>query len=170
MPPPASLEGLTPEQKDALARGMHALLNGDPDTSKATKRALKKIDPNLNFPELEIEEQTSAQLEAIRQENKALRDSLAEDKFRQSTEAEHARVTQRGFKVADVQKFMTERGIVKFDTAMDVLDMESRLATPTPDSMSTYDMPAEQKDIFANPTKWARKTAHTLIDQMKKRA
>jgi hypothetical protein len=126
--------------------------------------------PKLQFPELQIEEQTAAQLEAIRKENETLRNEIKEKEFKTATQAEHTRVVARGYKVDEVQKFMTERGIVKFDTAMDVLDMESRLAAPTPDSMSTYDMPTEQKDIFANPAKWARKTAHTLIDQMKRRA
>jgi hypothetical protein len=161
-----SLEGLTPAQKEALALGMQALLNGDPQTATFTKKALMKIDPKLKFPELEIDERTQAGLEEIRKENQKLRDELKEKEFKGTIEAEHERVRARGYKVEEVQKLMTDRGIVKFDTAMDVLDMEGRLATPTPDSMTSYDMPAEQKDIFSNPAKWARKTAHTLIDQL----
>lgn len=168
-----SLEGLTQAQKDALAQGMQALLNGDAETAKATKRALKKIDPKLNFPELDQEDHFAAQVDAVRKENETLRNELKEKEFKTATEAEHARIRNRGYKVEDVQKLMTERGIVKFDTAMDVLDMEGRLATPTPDSATMYDMPGAkgtaEADFWKNPQKAARKMAHNIIDQHLKR-
>lgn len=165
-----SLEGLSQSQKDALALGLKALLDADPETSRTTKRMLKKIDPKV-FPELEVEDRNEAALAELRKENESLRGEIKEDKFRTQTEKEHARITNRGYKVDDVQKFMTERGIVKFDTAMDVMDMEQRLAVPTPDSATVYDMPGkgEDKDLWNNPAKTARKIAHNLIDQMQRR-
>ncbi len=127
-----SLEGLNEAQRDQLARGMQALLNGDSDTSRNTKRMLKKIDPKLNFPELDLEDQLESRVKPLVEDNQKLRDELKEKEFRQRTENDHQRIRQRGFKVEDVQKLMQERGIVNFDTAMDLLDMEQRLATPTP--------------------------------------
>lgn len=148
---------------------MQALLSSsDPEVRKGAQRLLKKVDPKLDFPELNQDDKLDTALSAIRKENQELRDALKERDFRQDTTEQHKRVVGRGFKVDDVQKFMTERGIVNFDTAMNVLDMEQRLAAPTPDVMAgTYDLPEESKDIFKNPAQWARKTAHNMINQFK---
>jgi hypothetical protein len=160
-----SLEGLPATQVQQLASGMQALLScPDAEVRKGAQRLLKKVDPKLNFPELEAEDQIATQLAAIRKENEDLRNNLKERDFTADVREQHKRVVSRGFKVEDVQKFMTERGIVNFDTAMNVLDMEQRLAAPTPEAMAgNYDLPEESKDIFKNPAQWARKTAHNLI-------
>jgi hypothetical protein len=51
-----------------------------------------------------------------------------------------------------------------------VLDMEQRLAAPTPEVMAgTYDLPEDSKEIFKAPAQWARKTAHNLINQLQAR-
>jgi hypothetical protein len=169
-----SLEGLPAAQVQQLATGMQALLSSsDPEVRKGAQRLLKKVDPKLQFPELEQETLLDTALAAIRKENEDLRNSLKERDFTTEVKEQHKRVVARGFKVEDVQKFMTDRGIVSFDTAMNVLDMEQRLAAPTPEAMAgTYDLPEESKDIFKNPAQWARKTAHNLINQFqaKKRA
>jgi hypothetical protein len=166
-----SLEGLPAAQVQQLATGMQALLSSpDAEVRRGAQRLLKKVDPKLNFPELEQETALEASLASIRKENQDLRDQLKERDFKADTREQHKAVVARGFKVDDVQKFMTERGIVSFDTAMNVLDMEQRLAAPTPEAMAgTYDLPEESKDIFKNPAQWARKTAHNMINQFQAR-
>jgi hypothetical protein len=169
----ASLEGLTPQQIKDLAGGMTALLNStDPDTRLGVQRMLKKVDPNLSFPELVQADAISAAVTEVKKTAEELRQEQAQRDFRANTEREHEQIRARGYKVEDVQKFMTERGIVKFDTALQVLDMQSTLAAPTPEALAqhgNYDMPEDQKEIFKNPAGWARKTAHALIDQLKGR-
>lgn len=164
-----SLEGLSNDQIKQLASGMQTLLtSNDADTRRGAQRLLKKVDPKLTFPELEQEDALAAAIKPIQEDNQKLRDEIKERDFRAQVEKDHARVTGRGYKVEDVQKFMQDRGIVNFDTAMEVLDMQNRLASPTPESLATgqpYNMPEEQKDIFANPSKWAREMAHKIIGQ-----
>ena len=102
-----------------------------------------------------------------------LRQEQRERDFRAETERQHAAIRARGYKVEDVQKFMTERGIVKFDTALEVMDMRNSLAAPTPEALAQhgdYSMPEDQKNIFANPAKWARQKAHAIIDELKGKA
>lgn len=171
-----SLEGLTEGQVQQLAKGMQALLNSqDAEVRKGTQRMLKKIDPKLSFPELEVEDHIETALKPLREDNEKLRNELKEKDFRESVEHQHANILSRGYKVEDVQKLMAERGIVKFETALEVLDMQNRLAPPTPDALAhagNYSMPENVTDIMKNPAAWARKTAHTIIDGFlaKKRA
>lgn len=166
-----SLEGTNDKQRDTLARGMNALLTSpDAEVQRATKRMLKKIDPTLNFPELAIEEEVTARLAPVIEDNKKLRDEAKERQWRTEVEAEHARVRAAGYDVDTVQKLMKDRGIVNFDTAMDLLSMQNQLATPTPAELSgSYNLPEDQKDIFKNPAKWARDKAHAIIDEMKRK-
>jgi len=166
-----SLEGLTESQIKQLAAGMQQLLQSpDAETRRGAQRLLKKVDPKLTFPEIEQEEALQSALKPVIEDTQKLRTELQEKEFKQRVAAEHARVQARGFKVEDVQKFMTDRGIVNFDTAMNVMDMEQRLAAPTPESIAgNYDMPTDQKDIFKNPAQWARKTAHNIINELQAR-
>jgi hypothetical protein len=154
-----------------LASGMHALLqSNEPEVRRGAQRLLKKVDPKLSFAEIEMEEVVTAAIKPLKEENETLRNQISEKEFAATVRAEHAKITSRGFKVDDVQKFMKDRGIVNYDTAMNVLDMEQRLAAPTPDSVSgVYDLPEESKDIFKNPAQWARKMAHDTINQLKAR-
>jgi hypothetical protein len=169
-----SLEGLSPSQINQLATGMQALLNStDTDVRRGAQRLLKKVDNKLNFPELDMQDAIESAIKPVKEESEALKSKLQEEEFRRQVQEDHKRVVARGFKVDDVQKVMKERGIVNFDTAMNIMDMEQRLATPTPESVSgVYNLPDESKEIFKNPAQWARKTAHQLIDQLqaKKRA
>lgn len=166
-----SLEGLSEAQIKQLASGMQQLLqSNEAEVRRGTQRLLKKVDPKLNFPEIELDEAISAAVKPLKEDNEKLRSELQEREFKATITAEHRKVQERGFKVEDVQKFMQERGIVSFDTALNVLDMEQRLAAPTPDSVSAvYDLPDESKEIFKNPSQWARKTAYQVIDQLKGR-
>lgn len=168
-----SLEGMNDKQRDQFAQGLQQLLNSaDPDIRLNTMRMLQKSNPELRFPELESQNAINSALKPMQDENEKLRAEMKEREFREKTEREHQQIVARGLKVDDVQKFMTENGIVNFGTAMEVMEMRQRLATPTAESLSmagNYDMPGgtsdERKKLFGNPAKWARETAHNLIDQ-----
>ena len=170
----ASLEGLSPVQVQQLAKGMSALLNHkDPEIRRGVQRSLKSVDPNLNFPELEQADAIISAVKEVQKTAEELRQEQRERDFRAETERQHAAIRARGYKVEDVQKFMTERGIVKFDTALEVMDMRNSLAAPTPEALAQhgdYSMPEDQKNIFANPAKWARQKAHAIIDELKGKA
>lgn len=166
-----SLEGLSEAQIKQLASGMQALLNSnESEVRRGTQKLLKKVDPKLNFPEIELDEAISAAVKPLKEDNEKLRSELQEKEFKATVLNEHQKIQARGFKVDEVQKFMQERGIVNYDTALNVLDMEQRLASPTPESVSgVYDLPEASKDIFKNPAQWARKTAHDVINQLQQR-
>lgn len=166
-----SLENLSEAQVRQLASGMDALLNSpDAGVRRGAQRLLKQVDPKLNFPELELETAIESAVKPLKEDNDKLRNELRERDINGGIREQHKAVVARGFKVDDVQKFMTERGIVNFDTAMAVMDMEQRLAAPTPEAVSgVYELPDQQKEIFKNPSQWARRTAHQVIDEIKGR-
>lgn len=166
-----SLEGLSDAQIKQLATGMQQLLqSGGAEVRLGTLRLLKKVDPKASFPEIELDEAIASAVKPLREENEALRNEIKEDKFKSTVLAEHKKIVDRGFKVDEVQAFMKDRGIVNYDTALTVMDMEQRLASPTPESVSgVYDLPEQAKDIFKNPAAWARKTAYQVINELKAR-
>lgn len=166
-----SLEGLSEAQVKQLATGMQALLeSSDANVRRGAQKLLKKVDPKLQFPEIEIETAIEEAVKPLREENVTLRNELKEKDINTSIRQQHANIEARGFKVKDVQDFMQARGIVNFDTAMSVMDMEQRLAAPTPEALSgVYDLPDQSKEIFKNPAQWARKTAHDVINEIKAR-
>src|SRR5262249_14513670 len=86
-----------------------------------------------------------------------------------SYEENCARVKARGFKVEDVEKIMKDKGIGNYDTAMEFLENQARLAPPTPDSLGhTMSMPTEQKDIEKNQKKWSLNAMHAAVDELQR--
>lgn len=165
----ASLEGYTPEQQAQLARTMAALLN-NPDVARDTKRLIKKVDSSVSFADIELQDQfeklRAEQLEKDKEREEQDRIRRANAEYEKTKE----RVTSRGFKVEDVEKLMKEKGIASYDTAMEFLDNQSKLAPPTPDSLGrSMELPANAKDINRDPKNWARNEAHAAIDQLRMR-
>jgi len=166
MPANPSLEGYTEAQREQLARTAHQLLSS-PEVSRETKRLLKKIDPNLQFPDVDMDER----FEAFKQEqaNKEREREERERVSRSNAEWESAckRMESRGFKVDDVKKVMTDRGILNPDTAMDFMANEAKLAEPTPDSLSyTLELPEHAKEIAKDPNNWAKREAHKVVSEI----
>lgn len=160
-----SLENYTEAQREQLARTALSLLN-HPDVSKDAKRLIKKIDPKVNFPDVEVEDRfetfrtEQAEREKKRDEEERVR--RANEQYQETC----AKIAARGFKVEDVEKLMKEKGIANYETAMDFIDQERRLAPATPDSLYTMKMPDTMSTIMKEGKNFARNRAHAAIDEL----
>lgn len=163
---PDSLENYSEAQKESLARTALALLN-HPDVSKDAKRLIKKIDPKVSFPDVDVEDRFET-LRAEQREETKQRDEA--DRVRRANEAYQAtcaKITQRGFKVEDVEKIMKDKGIANYDTAIEFLENQAQLAPATVDALAhSMEMPSEMADIAKNPRKWAQNMAHNAVNDL----
>lgn len=142
-----SLENIDEQGRLSLARAMKTLLD-NPDVSRDAKRLLKKVDPKLQFPDLEVDDQLAKfreeQAEKDRKREEAERVQRANDNY----EKLRGKVLERGFKVEEVETVMKEKGIANYDTAMDFIDAQRQLAPATPDSLGmTMDMPSNMGEM-----------------------
>lgn len=168
MPEPVSLENYTEEQRANLARLGHTLLT-NPEVAAQTKRLIKKVNPQAQFPDIDIEDR----FETLKQEQQAQRDKDHEaERVRRSNEAyERTRgaVVARGHKIEDVEKVMKDKGIANYDTAMELMEAQQQLAAPTAESLTSMQMPSETKEIMKDPRGWSNRMAHGAIDELRKR-
>lgn len=161
-----SLENYSEEQRASLARTALALLN-HPDVSKDAKRLIKKIDPKVSFPDVDVEDRFEALREETREEAKKREEAERVRRANEAYEATKQRIADRGFKVEDVEKVMKDKGIANYDTAMEFLENQAQLAPATADSLSHgMEMPSEAQDIMKNPKKWAQNMAHTAVNDL----
>lgn len=141
-----SLENVSEDQRLALARAMNTLLN-NPEVARDTKRLLKKIDPKLQFPDLEVEDTVQKFREEQAEKDKVRDEADRVRRANESYEQIRGKVTARGFAVDEVEKMMKEKGIANYDTAMEYIDAQRQLAPPTPDSLMTMEMPSNMNDM-----------------------
>lgn len=173
MPQSDSLENVPEDQRTSLARAMHTLLN-NPEVARDTKRLLKKVDPNLQFPDLEVGDEIARfreeQADKDRKRDEADRVARANDNY----EKLRGKVLERGFNVEEVEKVMKEKGIANYDTAMEYIDAQRQLAPPTPDSLVTMEMPSNMAEMNKQGLKKFRLTeaskAMSEVMQARKRA
>lgn len=144
--PADSLENYSEEQRASMARAMHTLLNNS-EVSRDTKRLLKKVDPKLQFADLDVDDRIE-QFKTEQAEKDRARDEA--DRVRRANESYEqirGKVTARGFAVEEVEKVMKDKGIANYDTAMEYIDAQRQLAPSTPDSLMTMDMPSNMNDM-----------------------
>lgn len=164
-----SLENYTEEQRATLAKSMDALLR-NPEVSKDAKKLLKKVDPKLSFPELELDERIEKATEQGNERIKKLEDELNVERRNREYRDQLQAVREKGFEPTEVEKIMTEHKIADYSTAMKFMEMERSLAPPTPESLTPFTMPDETKDIMKNPKQWAnRKGMEALNEILKQR-
>lgn len=170
-----SLEGKTPDEIEALASLADSVMT-NPATRLEFQRTLKKANPKISVPELEIEERISAiakphidrvaQLEAERAQDaarasaNALFENLRDDKVVG---------TRKDFEA--LVKYASDKGFVTNDQGLRLAAAhradEQQPAEPTPHPGAIDLSQREQnKDLLSNPNNWARDTARTAIDEL----
>lgn len=164
-----SLEDLTPEQRAQL--NLAQLLLSDPDTSKQARRLAKKLKPELQFSDLDLEDRIVKERETSAEQLKAIRADIAKDKFERDRAAAHARLRDRNLDPAAVEKVMTENGIANYDLAVEILEARAEAAAPTPDDLSPMTMPTGkvgETDLWKDPKGFATRTAYEVLNGFKK--
>jgi hypothetical protein len=161
------------EENDAtyIALGKLAKkLATNPKTRKLYVSAVKEVEPNLRFPDIEMDEfrsEMNARLEQEKLERENAR-ILAQQ------EAEKLRVLERYTpeQVADMEKTVMEKhGLSSYELAAKIYGADLKPATPanapSPHG-TTWDMPTD-KELLKDPARWARKAAQQAIDELNQR-
>jgi hypothetical protein len=131
----ASLENMSPEQRDELAALMSQLAE-TPETRKDILRLTKKIRPGLTVPELEIEENTNNALSQMRAENEALKAKFQQREAVENLEKRRQELVKKGLAseadVPEIEKIMLEKKIADHETAAEYHNWMKQAAKPTP--------------------------------------
>jgi len=170
----ASFAQLTDEQRANLARVAHKMFH-NPDVSREAKRLLMKADPTVKFPEIETEDLVEKKTESMQKKIDELQQQQIEANARTELARKHDLARARGLDPAEVEKNFMEKKIYDWDVAMQFTEMLHQSAAPTPDAINgggnSTQMPteADEKELWADPAKWASKQAHAAIDELNAR-
>lgn len=160
-----SLEDMTPEQQDQALK-LFNFVQANPDVAKQIRKEAKKRNPNMQAPDLELEERLEAQEKAFN-ERLAKQDDERLAQIQQSRREEaHARIRAAGLDPESVEKIMVDESIGNYDTAIKYAQHQRQLAPATQESASPLTMPSN-KDLYANKERWARTTAFEAINELK---
>lgn len=167
-----ALDHLATETKDELA-GLALALSGNPKTRKNFLGLIKEANPNLPIPEIdepariagELKERDDRFEKYVEEQNKKERErSLASE--RKSVIEEHNLSDED---IKKVEKIMTERRVFNYADAAKLYNLEREPATPVVYGMSegVGELPADE-GLMENPEKWSLRTAHAMIDDIKR--
>jgi hypothetical protein len=164
-----SFEEMSDEQRANLGRAAFKLFH-NPEVSARAKRLLTEADPTIRFPEIDQEKIIGDQLSERDKRIAELEQRQIQQAAEARREKSHAEARARGLDPAAVEDAIVKRKIGDWDTAMEFVEMSTRMAAATPasfDRPSSMDMP-DNKDLWKDPTKWARGQAHDEIDRILK--
>lgn len=164
-----SFEELSEEQRASLGRAAHKLFHNN-EVSARAKRLLMEADPSITFPEIVQEKVIGDQLAERDKKIDALEQRQIEQAATARREKSHADARARGLDPAAVEDAIVKRRIGDWDTAMEFVEMSTRLAASTPasfDARPSMELP-NTKDLWENPAKFAREQAHAEIDNILK--
>jgi hypothetical protein len=164
-----TFEEMTDEQRSALGRAAHKLFHNS-EISPRAKRLLMEADPTVRFPEIDQEKAISDQLAARDKKIEELTDRQIQQEAQARREKSHADARARGLDPAAVEDAIVKRKIGDWDTAMEFVEMSTRLAAATPasfESAPSMDLP-DHKDLWKDPRKFALREAHAEIDNILK--
>jgi len=169
----ASLEDLTEEQRTNIIKRASVLqkLLDNPEVSEDVKRAIMKTDKSVRFSEVLAKDEVQGALEGQKKKIEELQQQMIEQNARAALEARHREARDRGLDPADVEKAIVDRGIGKWETAMEFVELTQRAAAPTPASMNygnSTPLP-DEKEFYKDPEAWKNKTAHEVIDELRGR-
>lgn len=158
-------ENLSLEDQQALGQTMHRLLS-NPDLRKSTLGLLKKADPSVSLPEVELDERFEALRNAQEEKISSLENQLKQKDLAEQRNKQFAALRERGLDPTEVEKVMIDKRIGDYDTAARFMQMERQTATPTPASITPISLPDDAKNIMRNPRQWATNEASKAISEL----
>lgn len=163
-----SLENLSPQERAYLNAGKALLDN--PDVARDAKRLLIKAAPGTKFADIELEDRISVREAELKKQADALEERLNKDSLERKIEGERQKIRDAGGDVAAVEAFMKENELYSYDKAWKIFQKVNVPADPTPSSLIHEMKGADAKEIWKNPTEWARTEAKRALDEMRGRA
>lgn len=164
-----SLESLTPEERSQLQ--LAQLLLSDPATNKETRRLAKKLKPELQFADLDLEDRLEDQRKKSKEVTDALQNDLRTERMERAREKQHEKIRSRGLDPAAVEKLMTDHQIPNYDVAIELLEARAQSAAPTPNDLDVMELPtgkAGETDLWKDPKGFAQRTAYELLNGFRK--
>ena len=124
-------EDLSDEDRKSLGLGQLLRQAKDPAAQEEWKRLAKKINPNLQFPELELTDKFDALTKRQSDWEEKQEERKTEERTARRHEQEARKAEAAGFKVEDIQKLATDMGIGSFDAALEFAQLQRDSAEPT---------------------------------------
>lgn len=169
-----SLENASVEDKAALAAVLKAYKV--PGAKKLIQKALKEANPDLDIPELELENRIEKEVGGARKELQDFKDSLAKEKLTAKLEAARESLKAQDFTDEDIkaiEEMMQKESIPSHATAAKLFKLERQAAMPTPQvdwkarKEQKFVIPEEAMKTTGSLTQWAHGEAAQAIDEIK---
>ena len=168
-----SLEDLSIEQRDELAL-LAKEMSDNPATRKEMLRLTKKLRPNLNIPELEIEDYTEKKVSKAEERVEMLEAKLREKEALEELQKRRDRLIKKGLAQSDedieqIEKIMLEKKISDHETAAEYFDWMKQAAQPTPTGYNPSPLKGfDLNSYWKNPVQGARNEAAKALQELRK--
>ena len=167
------LEGLDDATIKELA-GYAKGLSDNPETRSGFLNLVKKANPAANIPEIDLPAKFDSMLAAERTEREKIQKQLLERDVRDNIERQRSVIMKQGIsenEVADVEKIMTEQGIVNHETAAKYFLAQKKMATPTPPAgyqATSHQLPViDAKPFNGNTRAWGKSEGMRIWHELK---
>ena len=168
-----SLEDLSFEQRDEMALLLQELSN-NPSTRKEVLRLTKKVRPDLNIPELEIEDKVENRASSAEERVQSLESKLREREALDDLKQRRESLIKKGLinneeDISEVEKIMLEKKIADHETAAEYFQWMKQAAEPTPtgfnpQAMSKFNL----APYWKNPRAAAQSEAVKALAELRK--
>jgi hypothetical protein len=165
---PPTLRPLTDDERTDIEMGrLLKKVTAHPTTRREAYSLLKKVNPQLRFPDMDLEDykEQEAARRAKEEFDRQHAAKLAE------MEAGRSRLRERYSEehVKEIEALMLKEGIANYDTGAKLWAAEAGAGDYAPSNPQgqTYTMPSD-KDLLADPRKWATDQAANVIEEFKR--
>lgn len=166
------LEDLSPDERAKFNLGnLVSTMLTDPKLAKQTKKLLKEKNPELHFPELEVEEAIAATEKKSQAQIDELTAALRKKEAKEALAAEEKLITDAGLDPKAVREFMTKEGITNVDFVIELFQSRDALAEPTTSSVGPFRWEGvsqdDLKNMWKDPVKWREEKAYEVINELR---
>jgi hypothetical protein len=167
------LEGMSDESIKELATYAKGL-SDNPETRPGFLSGIKKLNPAANIPEIDMPAKFETMLAAERGEREKIQKQMLERDVRDNIERQRSVIMEQGIsksEVSEVEKIMTEQGIVNHETAAKYFLAQKKMATPTPpvgNMATTHQLPViDSKPFGGNVRAWGKAEGMKVWNELK---
>ena len=170
---PVTLENMDPGEIESLAL-LAKSMRDNPATRRDFLRNVKKANPALSIPEIDMEDARNTEFAARDKELAELKAKLDAQEQQTAAQARIAALREKGVvrnsaHFSDVVKYAAENGFQTSDNGLEraaaAMEAERQAAIPTPTNVMAR--PAiGNKDLMKNPQNWARHEAAKAMDEI----
>lgn len=143
----------------------------DPKLAKQTKKLLKEKNPELHFPELEVEEAVAASEKKSQAQIDELTAALRNREARDALAAEEESITAAGLDPKVVREFMTKEGITNVAFVIELFEQRQALAEPTTSGVGPFRYEGvtqdDLKNMWKDPVKWREQKAYEVLNEVR---